>query len=98
VQALAGPPPSVRFVLPGLTGQLPVSRGPVPRARLAVLQRVPGAVRTVRHPVAPLAGDRRRRRQGEGLQFLVVQRQVQKRSGEQLGGGQGDEIVHHRGV
>lgn len=81
MQALAGPPPPVRSVLPGLTAQLPISRmgtrGPFPWTGPAVLQGGPGALRTVRHlwrPVAaPLTGVRRRRRQGQGLQFLVLQ-------------------------
>lgn len=103
---MAGPPPPVSSVLPCLTAQLPVSRmgtqGPFPWAGPAVLQGGPGALRTVQHlrrPVAaPLTGIRWRRRQGQGLQFLVLESYIQERSGEQLRGGECDEIVHYWGV
>lgn len=106
VQALARPPPPLTLVLQRLTGQLPVTpegaEGPFPRAGPAVLQGAPlalGAVQRLRRPVAaPLAGIRRRRRQGHGPQSRGLQVDVQQRPGELLRGGERDEIVHHRGV
>lgn len=78
MQAVAGPPPPVGAVLPGVTAQLAVAGartgGPFSRGDPVLLE---GALRTVRglrrSGAGPLAGVRRRRRQGQGLEFLVLQ-------------------------
>lgn len=89
-----------------LAAQLPIAplgaKGPLPWAGPAMLQGATGTLGTVHHlrcPVAaPLAGVWRRWRQGQGLQFLVLEHYIQKRSGELLRGGECDEIVHNWGV